>query len=396
MKNLKRILASGLILSTAWSFGAQPMSAAAWWSVKPEEAKTGFVQEEGGTRYYLTMETTEGGVTTCWQEYGTRFHEIDGNWYYFSVPDGYMQTGVQEATINSWQGAVTAPFLFDENGVLQLGLIELDGVWRYYYIWSDWTGFEGSHVGISYAGRTGIYGDETILYYGDTPYHYIDGDGGMEPVESGLYPVTDQRGWIEWNGNWYYISEKSDNYNPAGHLAGGWHRISDSYADNRFVYFDPETHIYQKMTGWQPFLNDDTLVTYFDEDGICVADRMVTDETGTRYINIQGYLQTEQRWAQRDGNWYFLNTEGYVQTNRWIKGNTSWYYAGADGALLVNQWIQWKGKWYYFGWNDGAMYENQWVQWKGKWYYLGADGAMLTNTVTPDGYRVDQNGVWIG
>ena len=69
MKNLKRILASCLVLSTAWSFGAQPMSAAAWWSVKPEEAKTGFVQEEGGTRYYVTMETTEGGVTTLWQDY---------------------------------------------------------------------------------------------------------------------------------------------------------------------------------------------------------------------------------------------------------------------------------------------------------------------------------------
>ena len=33
-----------------------------------------------------------------------------------------------------------------------------------------------------------------------------------------------------------------------------------------------------------------------------------------------------------------------------------------------------------------------------KWigdYYLGSDGAMLTSTVTPDGYRVDASGKWI-
>ena len=33
-----------------------------------------------------------------------------------------------------------------------------------------------------------------------------------------------------------------------------------------------------------------------------------------------------------------------------------------------------------------------------KWigdYYLGSDGAMLTSTVTPDGYRVDASEKWI-
>jgi glucan-binding YG repeat protein len=36
----------------------------------------------------------------------------------------------------------------------------------------------------------------------------------------------------------------------------------------------------------------------------------------------------------------------------------------------------------------------------GKWYFLetrhnGHFGAMLCNTTTPDGYRVDANGAWI-
>ena len=38
---------------------------------------------------------------------------------------------------------------------------------------------------------------------------------------------------------------------------------------------------------------------------------------------------------------------------------------------------------------------NQWKQDAGKWFYLGADGAILKNAVTPDGYTVGADGVWI-
>ena len=46
------------------------------------------------------------------------------------------------------------------------------------------------------------------------------------------------------------------------------------------------------------------------------------------------------------------------------------------------------------------MADAEWVAVDGKWYYCdpregGTQGAMLTNTTTPDGYRVDANGVWI-
>ena len=29
------------------------------------------------------------------------------------------------------------------------------------------------------------------------------------------------------------------------------------------------------------------------------------------------------------------------------------------------------------------------------WYYMGADGYMLTDTTTPDGYYVNADGVWV-
>ncbi|MFR3822149.1 MAG: hypothetical protein ACLTZG_12210 [Hungatella hathewayi] len=41
---------------------------------------------------------------------------------------------------------------------------------------------------------------------------------------------------------------------------------------------------------------------------------------------------------------------------------------------------------------SGAM-KTGWVQTDGKWYYLDESGKMLADTVTPDGVRVDKNGV---
>ena len=57
-------------------------------------------------------------------------------------------------------------------------------------------------------------------------------------------------------------------------------------------------------------------------------------------------------------------------------------------------WKRIDGVWYFFN-GGGYMVKNQWVEWKGSWYYLTEDGKMAVDTVTPDGYRVDKNGVWI-
>ena len=40
--------------------------------------------------------------------------------------------------------------------------------------------------------------------------------------------------------------------------------------------------------------------------------------------------------------------------------------------------------------------QDGWVKVDGKWYYLSENGAMLADTVTPDGYHVDASGAWIG
>ena len=74
----------------------------------------------------------------------------------------------------------------------------------------------------------------------------------------------------------------------------------------------------------------------------------------------------------------------------WESDGTGWRYLKDDGSYCKNEWVQEGGAWYYFN-DDGYMVTNQWV---GN-YYLGSSGAMLTNTITPDGHKVDIYGAWV-
>lgn len=58
----------------------------------------------------------------------------------------------------------------------------------------------------------------------------------------------------------------------------------------------------------------------------------------------------------------------------WKEDSKGWWVQSDDGTYLTNQWYQ--------------------SPESGLYYYLGADGYMLVNAITPDGYQVDANGVW--
>ncbi|KXB66241.1 cell wall-binding repeat protein, partial [Parvimonas sp. KA00067] len=127
---------------------------------------------------------------------------------------------------------------------------------------------------------------------------------------------------------------------------------------------------------------------------------------GYYYLGKGGYMLTNT--TTPDG--YRVDKNGRWITGSWKSNSTGWWYEYSDGSYLKEEWKYISGSWYYFnsggymvtGWNllgndwfylkdSGAMAENEWI---GD-YYLGKGGYMLTNTTTPDGYRVDKNGRWI-
>ena len=93
-------------------------------------------------------------------------------------------------------------------------------------------------------------------------------------------------------------------------------------------------------------------------------------------------------WKKINGTWYYFDGNG-VMTTTWQKVSGAWYYMDNSGAMQTD-WKEISNAWYYFN-ADGVMQANRWV---GD-YYLGSSGAMLVNTKTPDGYRVDASGKWI-
>ena len=117
------------------------------------------------------------------------------------------------------------------------------------------------------------------------------------------------------------------------------------------------------------------------------------EENGKKfYYNANG--QKVSGWQKIGVAWYWFAADGVMATNQWITDQGT-YWVNGSGIMVSNNWIQVKGSWYYLL-GDGRRAENRWVYARDKkWYYLGKSGVMLTNTTTPDGYRVDKNGAWV-
>ena len=82
---------------------------------------------------------------------------------------------------------------------------------------------------------------------------------------------------------------------------------------------------------------------------------------------------------------------GQTAKNGWVSENGNWHYY-ENGTMAKDKWLSVSGNWYYVV-SDGSMISTTWKEIGGKSYYFGADGAMYVNTTTPDGSKVDENGI---
>lgn len=121
----------------------------------------------------------------------------------------------------------------------------------------------------------------------------------------------------------------------------------------------------------------------------------------------RGWVKEGNRWWYSNGDgtwlnngwhfvnnvWYYFDNNGYILTG-WQYINNRWYFMNTSGAMLTG-WQYINNNWYYLD-PSGAMLTG-WQFINNKWYYMDtASGAMYSNTITPDGYRVDASGARIG
>lgn len=208
---------------------------------------------------------------------------------------------------------------------------------------------------LKYEGRTLKEGTDYTLYYtsnvkaGAQAQIHIVGKGNFEEDAWVSFRIGDKPGtWKKSAGKWWY--RYSDGSYPKSRFAS---------IDGKWYYFDGSGWM---VTGWRKIGG---LWYYFKSSGAMA--------TG---------------WQKLGGVWYYFYPEdGYMATG-WVRINYTWYYFTSGGSMVTG-WRSIGGNWYYFR-SSGSMVSSTWV---GN-YYLGSSGAMLRNTITPDGYWVGSDGKW--
>lgn len=176
---------------------------------------------------------------------------------------------------------------------------------------------------------------------------------------------------------------------------------------------------------------------YFDENGYMLSDTIAPDGS---YVNSKGEKQSYlPGWTEVDGEKRYIQKNGYYAANTWITDtdgkcyyfnmaaklltdtNTpDGFHVDADGVWdgqpsAINNSVNpgpgglasqtdssaegWEtaGDTWKYRLADGSYVTNGWKQTAdGKWYYFDESSLMLKDATTPDGFYVDDNGVWNG
>ena len=130
-------------------------------------------------------------------------------------------------------------------------------------------------------------------------------------------------------------------------------------------------------------------------------------------VNKGGTLQYTLSWDARksEGKSSYTGQAGVFEIQAKDSDGKTWRQRFVinnvcASGVLSNMYLYSKGAFYQWksnskGWwvdkKSGGYLTNAWFQSpvSGLWYYMGADGYMLTNTTTPDGYKVNASGVWV-
>lgn len=206
------------------------------------------------------------------------------------------------------------------------------------------------------------------------------------------------KGWEDWK------QDPSKKYYKQGSSEHMWVYTNDEGfrmrevwvqgADRENWYYVSEFYtIAQNM--YIPFNRKDY---YFDKNGVAyevkgknsngseITEKVKTPPEGEYFVYTDGrmYYDTNKTEKEDDSSkdrkqkTYtpkgVINTANIEINNKygWKQDNTGWWWKEENGTYPISTWKQIGGKYYYFG----------------------SDGYMLHDTITPDGYKVNSDGVW--
>ena len=117
-----------------------------------------------------------------------------------------------------------------------------------------------------------------------------------------------------------------------------------------------------------------------------------------RYRRADGSYETNS-WSLIQNTWYCFDAEGYMRTGWYFETKDQhWYYLLPSGAMATG-WQNIDGKWYFL--NDITRGNTGWTRQESAWTVNQQQnpgmpqGALYQSGMTPDGYQVDSQGVWV-
>ena len=371
-----------------------------WYFYDEDGLKTVGKKNINGSTYYFNQ---EGVMQTGWTF-------VDGYWNYFAS-SGAMKTG--------WVKDQETWYYLDKDGIMLTGRQDINGV-RYYLNASGamqigWAFVDGhwNYFASSGAMKTGWIKDQETWYYLDKDGIMLTGNQDINGVRYYLNASgAMQTGWAFIDGHWNYFAS-------SGVMKTGWLKDKESW-----YYLDPETGIMAvgskevdgknyffssagtMQVGWQwsndswhyyatsgavqtGWLKDGEAWYYLEgKEGIMLVGLHQVDGK-QYYFSRSGAMQTGWKWS--DNHYRYFESNGAMKTG-WIKDKGVWYYLSPEDGIMLVGLHKVNGDHYYFD-ESGAM-QTGWKQLDGNWYYFQADGSLLKNATTPDGYKVNEEGIW--
>ncbi|MCY7079150.1 MBL fold metallo-hydrolase [Streptococcus oralis] len=371
-----------------------------WYFYDEDGLKTVGKKNINGSTYYFNQ---EGVMQTGWAF-------VDGHWNYFAS-SGAMKIG--------WAKDQETWYYLDKDGIMLTGSQDINGV-RYYLntsgaMQTGWAFVDGhwNYFASSGAMKTGWVKDQETWYYLDKDgimltgsqdingvRYYLNASGAMQTgwafvdghwnyfASSGVMKT----GWLKDNESWYYLdpetgimavgSKEIDGKNyffkSSGIMQVGWQWSNDSWH-----YYATSGAV---QTGW---LKDGEAWYYLEgKEGIMLVGLHQVDGK-QYYFSRSGAMQTGWKWS--DNHYRYFESNGAMKTG-WIKDKGVWYYLNPEDGIMLVGLHKVNGDHYYFD-ESGAM-QTGWKQLDGNWYYFQADGSLLKNATTPDGYKVNEEGIW--
>ena len=315
--------------------------------------------------------------------------KIDSNWYYYDE-NGNVVVGLRE--ING------ETYYFDKDGIMQTGWNRIKGYWRYF--------------ATSGAMKTGWIKDQDTWYYLDKDgimltgkqdingtRYYLNASGAMQTgwkwLENTWYYYANsgamKTGWIKDNEKWYYLNQDGIMQTGKQEINGTRYYLNTSGAmQTGWQWPDKHWHYYADSgamkTGW---LKDQGTWYYLeDQEGIMLVGFQQVDGK-QYYFSASGAMQTGWKWF--DNHYRYFEGSGAMKTG-WIKDKGIWYYLNPEDGIMLVGLHKINGDHYYFD-ESGAM-QTGWKRIDGNWYYFQTDGSLLKNATTPDGYKVNEEGIW--